>query len=292
LADFEDDDIYDRPTEDVFDRPTLDVQADELAFAQGVSDEEARHQPAERPRSASAELEFELEQAPVHPRALPTAPPPGEWQGDIGRLRTMPRPQSGRPADEPSLELDTELGQDSTPPRRTRTSQSPLSSVNPSYGPRSGLDLAQGDDIGPSLKPAARFKQEVGTLASGHTDGPHREMKDRFAMGDFSGALEKAESIMGDNPTDREAEALAQKCREVLVEMYASRIAGLDRRVKVVMAADQVRWLSLDHKSGFLLSMVDGSTSVEDLLDVCGMQRLDALKIICSLLDQNVIELG
>jgi hypothetical protein len=117
----------------------------------------------------------------------------------------------------------------------------------------------------------------------------HQTMKDRFAMGDFSGALEMAEYILGRTPHDPEAKSLSEKCRDVLLDMYSSRIAGLDRVPRIAMTHDQIRWLSLDHRAGFLLSMVDGISSIDDLLDISGMQRLDALRIICALLDQKVI---
>jgi hypothetical protein len=37
--------------------------------------------------------------------------------------------------------------------------------------------------------------------------------------------------------------------------------------------------------------MIDGISSVDDLLDVSGMPRLDALRILCDLLDAKVISL-
>ena len=110
-------------------------------------------------------------------------------------------------------------------------------------------------------------------------------------MGDFSGALALAEGILKLHPNDLEAESLANKCREVLHDIYASRISDMARVPQVAMSADQIRWLSLDHRAGFMLSMIDGFSSVDDLLDVSGMQRLDALRIICALLDQKVISL-
>jgi hypothetical protein len=120
--------------------------------------------------------------------------------------------------------------------------------------------------------------------------GTSQRMKERFAMGDFSGALALAEGVLREKPRDNEAQSLAMRCREVLVDMYSSRISGLHRVPRIVMGPDQIRWLSLDHRAGFLLSMIDGTSPVDDLLDVSGMQRVDALKILCDLLDQKVIE--
>lgn len=147
-------------------------------------------------------------------------------------------------------------------------------------------------DLASELPPP--FSPAHGPRAPG---GPRREaslhqtMKDRFAMGDFSGALEVAEQILARTPHDLEARSLSEKCRDVLLDMYSSKISGLDRTPKIVMSPDQIRWLSLDHRAGFMLSMIDGISSVDDLLDVSGMQRLDALRILCTLLDQKVIAL-
>ncbi len=40
-----------------------------------------------------------------------------------------------------------------------------------------------------------------------------------------------------------------------------------------------------------MLSLIDGSSTVEELLDISGMNRLDALRILYTLFDQRVIAL-
>jgi len=116
-------------------------------------------------------------------------------------------------------------------------------------------------------------------------------MRDRYAAGDFSGALVLAEGILETDPGNRAAKRLAEKCREVLAKMYLARIGSLDQVVRVIVADDQLRWLSLDHRAGFLLSLVDGTSRVEDLLDISGMPRLEALRVFYTLLEQGAIAL-
>jgi len=188
------------------------------------------------------------------PSQAPTAPPPEEFELDLRNVARVPS--------QGSLQVFME----EPAPQELRV---------PPHGGRSQR---------PSERPPSRTPRPSGP--------PGREMNDRFAMGDFSGALEKARSILATDPLDREARAMAAKCEEVLLDMYSSRIAGMHRTVRVVMSPDQVRWLSLDHRAGFLLSLVDGASSVDDLLDLCGMPRLEALRLICGLVDQQVIELS
>ena len=118
------------------------------------------------------------------------------------------------------------------------------------------------------------------------------DMKDRYAMGDFSGALVIAESIIENNPEELEAPRYAQSCRDVLTQMYSARLGSLEQIVAVAVPSDQIRWLTLDHRAGFLLSLIDGGSTVDQILDISGMTRLDALRIMYQLLDQRVISLG
>jgi len=118
------------------------------------------------------------------------------------------------------------------------------------------------------------------------------EMKDRYAMGDFTGALVIAEGILEANPEDLETPRYAQSCRAVLTQMYSARLGSLDQCVRMAVPNDQIRWLTLDHRAGFLLSLIDGGSTVDQILDISGMPRLDALRIMYQLLDQRVIALG
>jgi hypothetical protein len=116
-------------------------------------------------------------------------------------------------------------------------------------------------------------------------------MKDRYATGDFTGALAVAEGLLEIDPDDSDAQRYAQSCRDVLTQMYSARLGALSQRVRVAVPGDDIRWLSLDHRAGFVLSLIDGSSTVEELLDISGMNRLDALRILYTLFDQRVIAL-
>lgn len=164
---------------------------------------------------------------------------------------------------------------------------------SPSAPPHPGTDQRRRDARPPSLElsldgpPPASAYQEVASTASAIAD-----MKDRYAMGDFSGALAIAEGILESSPNDPEAPRYAQSCRDVLTQMYSARLGSLEQRVTVAVPSDQIRWLTLDHRAGFLLSLVDGGSTVDQLLDISGMPRLDALRIMYQLLDQRVISLS
>jgi hypothetical protein len=115
------------------------------------------------------------------------------------------------------------------------------------------------------------------------------EMEELYALDDLTGALRHAELILGRIPDHEQALRCAANCRSRLVQLYSSKIGRLDRVVVQAMSDSQLRWLGLDHRSGFLLSRVDGVCSLEELLDVCGMPRLEALKTLADLLERGAI---
>ncbi len=116
-----------------------------------------------------------------------------------------------------------------------------------------------------------------------------REMRDRFSLGDYTGALVLADGLLDDDPNNPEVKECAENCRQVLRQMYTARIGPLDRVPVVTVARDQLRWLSIDHRAGFVLSHIDGVSTLELILDVSGMPLLDALRILCELAQQRII---
>ncbi len=61
----------------------------------------------------------------------------------------------------------------------------------------------------------------------------------------------------------------------------------------LVIRLDGLRFLPLDARAGYLVSLIDGRCSVETILDICALEvhREDALEILATLLQLGVIEL-
>ncbi len=87
-------------------------------------------------------------------------------------------------------------------------------------------------------------------------------MQEFFDRGDFLGALAIADDLMG------------------------------KRRVPVVIALrSQIHHYSLDHREGFLLSLVDGVAPIEQLFDVAGLSMLEVLRLLGQLVAKRVVAL-
>ena len=123
-----------------------------------------------------------------------------------------------------------------------------------------------------------------------HTfDDPVAEMRERFAAGDYAGALELAELVLTADSGNIEAAECGEDCRTKLESSISSRLGSADRVPMILVPPAQLRSLSVDHRAGFILSLIDGSSSVEMILDVCGMSKLDGLRIIEELVRRQIV---
>jgi hypothetical protein len=117
------------------------------------------------------------------------------------------------------------------------------------------------------------------------------EMHLRLAHDDFAGALAIAETILGNGDVDPEVQACADSCRARLMASYVESLGSLDRVPVMVAPFDELEARTVDHRAGFLLSQVDGATSLETILDVSGMPPLDALRIVRELVRRGIVVL-
>jgi hypothetical protein len=172
----------------------------------------------------------------------------------------------------------------------------------PSFGNGGLLDavatnppLQSSDPPRLSFGPAAGDALElVGVRAQSVRPGPPpkatmAEVRDRFDVGDFTGALALAAKILEDEPEHVDALLYAEHCRDTLKQMYVSNLGGLRKVPQIAVSQEQLRWLALDHRAGFLLAQLDGRSTFEELLDVCGMPPFEAIRLLVQLLQQNVI---
>jgi hypothetical protein len=274
-----------------FDRVTAIPELPPEAFAKQVMEE----QPTSAPPEAMPKLASEppvVSVRPLDPMGMQHAPRAGRTASyaDVEVPRSSATATTARPGRNPGPLGGEPTGLElaDTNQASPATSRSPSGSI-PERDPRDPvLELDLGDVARSGPPPRVLLPSAP---ASGR-DAEITEMKDRYAMGDFTGALIVAESLLEANADDLDAQRYAQSCRDVLTQMYTARLGALTQRVSVAVPGDQIRWLSLDHRAGFVLSLIDGSSTVEELLDISGMNRLDALRILYTLYDQRVIALA
>ena len=113
--------------------------------------------------------------------------------------------------------------------------------------------------------------------------------KELFALGDFSGSLELIEKILQVDPDHGEARDYLRQNEATLVSMYESKLAPLTRVPRLAIKPEEVMWLNLDHRAGFLLAQIDGTVDYETLFALSGLPRLDTARILANLIADGVI---
>jgi hypothetical protein len=150
-----------------------------------------------------------------------------------------------------------------------------------------GLDL---NAVGEGLQPAAATGDPAPAGPSqgdvSHWMDGAREL---FALGDFSGSLEMLEKILIAAPTHAEARAYLEENESTLIQMYESKLSPLTGKPLLAIKPEEVMWLNLDHRAGFVLAQIDGNVSFEDLYAVSGLPRLETAKILAHLVLEGVI---
>lgn len=231
---------------------------------------------------------------------IPTAPPPPDH-----RIPTAPPPENKIPTAPPPPtrprieELDSDLLEDDDsvsvrpapmqvppalrdlPPEPRPASPSTI--VTPAFGV-----AAVGSPSAPPPPPPPHSERVE--PPSRRQRGPSAvEMEDRFSIGDFAGAMEIAEALLARDPEHEEANECLERSRLAIHSSFTSRLGPLDRVPLVAIPREQLRWLTIDHRAGFILSHVDGVSNLEEIIDISGMPELDALRILAELLQQRII---
>jgi len=127
-------------------------------------------------------------------------------------------------------------------------------------------------------------------VSDDETDVWMRGARELVALNDFSGALELLNKVLDRKPNDKDALQLYDVCEQNLTLMYESKIGAMDARPRTAIPPDEIIWLNLDPRAGFVLAQIDGEVSFEDLYAICGLKRLDTARILCELLEQGVVQ--
>lgn len=256
-----------------------------------------RRPPTMPPRSAVDELD-ELLSDEVRrtvrrdERPMTEAPRAGDDGGDLGIDLEFDDPSFIAPAarvDDRADAADLELGAFDTSPFDLDDRTAVELPDDPALSPEALDD--EGIEPSPDTMVEAAFPKEAPlALPEGSIQSRLERLRARFEVGDYSGALVIAEGMLDEAPRHLAARCYAESCRAMLQQMYQARIGDRSKRLQIIMGPDQLRSLSLDHRTGFLLSCIDGSSTIDDILDISGMQPLDALRMLYDLLQQGVID--
>lgn len=202
---------------------------------------------------------------------------------DMSGLIPAKKPQSVLELDAMMEAVEDEFGEDPTP-------DAPMPSLQEriAYLPSAAL---RHDDIEldtmlaptPIEQPPSDENDEVTILLTG--------ARDLLAEEEYRSAMELLESAKNLDPNHPGVLESYEECKEKVEEIYLQEIQSLDLVPKMQCSTEEIMRLNIDARVGFLLSQIDGFTSLNDLLLLTGFSETDLIRVIGQLKDQRVIEL-
>jgi hypothetical protein len=154
--------------------------------------------------------------------------------------------------------------------------------------PEGGLDLAAIAER-PDARSHGRATEGASAAADEEVAGWLGAARELFALGDFTGSLELIERILHADPGHAEARAYLAQNEATLTSMYESKLGPLEAVPRIAIKPEEILWLNLDHRAGFLLSQIDGAVDYEALFAISGLPRLETAKILAHLVAEGVI---
>ncbi len=116
-------------------------------------------------------------------------------------------------------------------------------------------------------------------------------MLERLAVGDYQGSLMAAEALLRRLPRDADALDCAEMSRKELRDLYIARLGGSLQSVPRLTTRDRLAALTLDTFTAFIVSRIDGQTTLDGIAFAPGLSPVYALSVLSELYLKDVIAL-
>ena len=148
-------------------------------------------------------------------------------------------------------------------------------------------------ELDPSQREAHDYLESAGVSLAAPGDGRAR-LAAALARA-AAGAAEEVLALLVEStacaPDDLEAQAALDLVRAQLYLRHRQRMAAA-ARPRLCVAPDQLMSLDLAPEAGFLLSLLDGRTRIEELVTVSGLDPFDVLHLLARLEQAGVVEIA
>jgi hypothetical protein len=103
------------------------------------------------------------------------------------------------------------------------------------------------------------------------------------AQGDHAAAVIAAELALSEDGNSALVQKLLQRHRDALQAVFQQYLGDLQRQPALARPLHELASAPIGPRAAFLLSRIDGMLSIDEILDVSGMPRLEAYRHLCQL---------
>ena len=108
-----------------------------------------------------------------------------------------------------------------------------------------------------------------------------------------SGELDKAvaavDMALSEDPDTALAQKLIHRNRDAIMNIFQLFLGDLERQPQLARPLHELATAPISPRAAFLLSRIDGTLSIDEILDVSGMPRLEAYRHLCQLFLRGIL---
>jgi hypothetical protein len=113
---------------------------------------------------------------------------------------------------------------------------------------------------------------------------------DWHRLGDIAKAVTAVDLALSEEPGSPLAQKLVHRNRDTIMTVFQAYLGDLQRAPALAQPLHELAAARINPRAAFLLSRIDGTLSVDEILDVSGMPRLEAYRHLCQLLLRGIIK--
>jgi hypothetical protein len=106
---------------------------------------------------------------------------------------------------------------------------------------------------------------------------------------DFDRAVTAVDLALSEDPNSALAQKLIHRNREAIMNAFQAFLGDLQRTPALARPLHELGSAPISPRAAFLLSRVDGTLSLDEILDVSGMPRMEAYRYLCQLFLRGIL---
>ena len=106
---------------------------------------------------------------------------------------------------------------------------------------------------------------------------------------DFDRAVTAVDLALSEDPNSALAQKLIHRNREAIMNAFQAFLGDLQRTPTLARPLHELGSAPISPRAAFLLSRVDGTLSLDEILDVSGMPRMEAYRYLCQLFLRGIL---
>ena len=107
--------------------------------------------------------------------------------------------------------------------------------------------------------------------------------------GELDRAVAAVDVALGEDPNSALAQKLIHRNRDTIMQVFTAFLGDLERMPVLARPLHELGEAPISPRAAFLLSRIDGTLSLDEILDVSGMPRIEAYRYLCQLFLRGIL---